>query len=185
MIRLATVGTGWIVGEFLKGVREAGGICYTACYSRDQQRGEAFAEEWGAQKVYTDLAQMAADEEIDAVYIASPNRLHYEQSNLFLQHGKHVICEKPITVEPEELQELQELAQQNYDISDTQTLTAAGQEYTVIQFAYQDKSNPYAFGVAAFGQKGTSAIEWELSCQESYTGDALAVLTEFLNGCTY
>ena len=112
MIRLATVGTGWIVGEFLKGVREAGGICYTACYSRDQQRGEAFAEEWGAQKVYTDLAQMAADEEIDAVYIASPNRLHYEQSKLFLQHGKHVICEKPITVEPEELQELQELAQQ-------------------------------------------------------------------------
>ena len=53
MIRLATVGTGWIVGEFLKGVREAGGICYTACYSRDQQRGEAFAEEWGAQKVYS------------------------------------------------------------------------------------------------------------------------------------
>ena len=79
----------------------------------------------------------------------------------------------------------QELAQQNYDISDTQTLTAGGQEYTVIQFAYQDESNPYAFGVAAFGQKGTSAIEWELSCQESYTGDALAVLTEFLNGCTY
>ena len=74
---------------------------------------------------------------------------------------------------------------QNYDISDTQTLTAAGQEYTVIQFTYQDESNPYAFGVAAFGQKGTSAIEWELSCQESYTGDALAVLTEFLNGCTY
>lgn len=79
----------------------------------------------------------------------------------------------------------QTLAQQNYDISDTQTLTAGGQEYTVIQFAYQDESNPYAFGVAAFGQKGTSAIEWELSCQESYTGDALAVLTEFLNGCTY
>lgn len=112
MIRLATVGTGWIVGEFLKGVREAGGICYTACYSRSQQTGEAFAQQWGAQKVYTDLAQMAADEEIDAVYIASPNRLHYEQSKLFLQHGKHVICEKPITVEPEELQELQELAQQ-------------------------------------------------------------------------
>ena len=60
----------------------------------------------------------------------------------------------------------QALAQQNYTISDTQTLTAAGQEYTVIQFTYQDESNPYAFGVAAFGQKGTSAIEWELSCQE-------------------
>ena len=42
----------------------------------------------------------------------------------------------------------QTLAQQNYDISDTQTLTAAGQEYTVIQFTYQDESNPYASGVA-------------------------------------
>ena len=79
----------------------------------------------------------------------------------------------------------QTLAQQNYDISDTQTLTAAGQEYTVIQFTYQDESNPYASGVAAFAQRGTSAIEWELSCQDSYSGDALKVLTDFLNSCTY
>ena len=79
----------------------------------------------------------------------------------------------------------QTLAQQNYDISDTQTLTAAGQEYTVIQFTYQDESNPYATGVAAFAQRGTSAIEWELSCQDSYSGDALKVLTDFLNSCTY
>ena len=79
----------------------------------------------------------------------------------------------------------QDLAKQNYKISDTQTLTAAGQEYTVIQFDYQSDSNPYATGVAAFAQRGTSAIEWELSCQEGYSGDALAVLTDFLNGCTY
>ena len=46
------------------------------------------------------------------MYIASPNSLHYEQSKLFLQNGKHVICEKPITVEPEQLEELQQLAQQ-------------------------------------------------------------------------
>ena len=66
-----------------------------------------------------------------------------------------------------------------------QTLTAAGQEYTVIQFTYQAESNPYASGVAAFAQRGTSAIEWELSCQDSYSGDALKVLTDFLNSCTY
>ena len=63
--------------------------------------------------------------------------------------------------------------------------SAAGQEYTVIQFTYQDESNPYASGVAAFAQRGTSAIEWELSCQDSYSGDALKVLTDFLNSCTY
>ncbi len=110
MIHLATIGTGWIVGEFLRATRQAGGFCYTACYSRNQQKGEAFAQQWDAQKVYTDLLQMAQDPEIDAVYIASPNRLHYAQSKLFLQNGKHVICEKPITVEPEELEELQQLA---------------------------------------------------------------------------
>ncbi len=59
------------------------------------------------------MEQMAQDDTIDAVYIASPNSLHYEQSKLFLQNGKHVICEKPITVEPEQLEELQQLAQQN------------------------------------------------------------------------
>lgn len=112
MIRIATVGTGWIVGEFLRGAKEVPEVEYVACYSRTRERGELFAREWGAQKVYTDLEQMAQDDAIDAVYIASPNSLHYEQSKLFLQNGKHVICEKPITVEPEQLEELQQLAQQ-------------------------------------------------------------------------
>ena len=103
MIRFATVGTGWIVGEFLRGAKEVPEVEYVACYSRTRERGELFAREWGAQKVYTDLEQMAQDDTIDAVYIASPNSLHYEQSKLFLQNGKHVICEKPITVEPEQL----------------------------------------------------------------------------------
>lgn len=104
MIRFATVGTGWIVGEFLRGAKEVPEVEYVACYSRGRERGELFAREWGVQKVYTDLEQMAQDDAIDAVYIASPNSLHYEQSKLFLQNGKHVICEKPITVEPEQLE---------------------------------------------------------------------------------
>lgn len=78
-----------------------------------------------------------------------------------------------------------ELAQQNYRISDTRILTAAGQEYTVIRFDYLSEDNPYAAGVAAFAQRGTSAIEWELSCQDSYAGDGLEVMTDFLNGCVY
>ena len=62
--------------------------------------------------VFTDCQKMSECDEIDAVYIASPNALHYEQSKLFLQKGKHVICEKPITVEPGELLELQSLAEE-------------------------------------------------------------------------
>lgn len=82
-IRFASIGTGWIAGEFLKGAREVEGLEYTACYSRSQEKGEEFAKQWGAQKVYTDLEAMAEDKEIDAVYIASPNALHYSQSKLF------------------------------------------------------------------------------------------------------
>ena len=78
-----------------------------------------------------------------------------------------------------------ELAEQNYDIFETQTVTAAGQEYTVCQFHYINADNPYSLGVAAFARRGSSALEWELSCQEKFTGDPLEILTGFLNGCTY
>lgn len=112
MIRFASIGTGWIAGEFIKATREVQGLCYIACYSRKQESGEKFAQQWGAKKVYTNLSEMAEDNEIDAVYIASPNAFHYEQSKLFLQNGKHVICEKPIATKPQQVEELQALAAQ-------------------------------------------------------------------------
>ena len=56
---------------------------------------------------------MARDPEIDAVYIASPNMLHYSQSKLFLKAKKHVICEKPICVSVDEYDELCALAKEN------------------------------------------------------------------------
>ena len=65
-IRFASIGTGWIPGEFLKGAREVEGLEYTACYSRSQEKGEEFAKQWGAQKVYTDMEAMAEDKEIDS-----------------------------------------------------------------------------------------------------------------------
>ena len=112
MIRIATVGTGWIVGEFLRGAKEVPEVEYVACYSRTRERGELFAREWGAQKVYTDLEQMAQDDTIDAVYIASPNALHCEQTLLMLRGGKHVLCEKPIARCAVELETMLSAAQE-------------------------------------------------------------------------
>ena len=112
MIRFATVGTGWIVGEFCEAPRRCRRWNTLPVIPVAENGESCLPENGGAQKVYTDLEQMAQDDTIDAVYIASPNSLHYEQSKLFLQNGKHVICEKPITVEPEQLEELQQLAQQ-------------------------------------------------------------------------
>lgn len=112
MVRYATIGTGWITDAFIQGAQMVEGLELVAVCSREQEKGEQFASEHGAPLVFTDYQKMAECDEIDAVYIASPNALHYEQSKLFLQRGKHVICEKPITVEPEELLELQTLAEE-------------------------------------------------------------------------
>ena len=55
---------------------------------------------------------MAVTDKIDAVYIASPNKLHIEQARVFLEHGKHVICEKPLSAHAKDVAELQALAKE-------------------------------------------------------------------------
>lgn len=110
MIKLATVGTSWICGEFLKGAEITGEFTLSAVYSRNYETGKTFAEANGCKTVFTSLEEMAKSSDIDAVYIASPNSFHYSQSRLFLENGKHVICEKPIVTALCEYQELKELA---------------------------------------------------------------------------
>lgn len=111
-MKYGVIGTGWIAKSFIDGARMLTQADFTAVYSRTEESGGRFAAENKIPKVYANLEEFAKGD-FDAVYIASPNRLHYEQSKLMLQSGKHVICEKPITVEPEELEELQTLAKKN------------------------------------------------------------------------
>ncbi len=68
-------------------------------------RSEARGAPW-----FTNLEEMAASDLLDAVYIASPNAFHYEQARLFLEHGKHVICEKPLCAQARKVRELQQIA---------------------------------------------------------------------------
>ena len=111
-MRYGVIGTGWIAKSFIDGARMLCNSDFVAVYSRTSESGNKFAQENKIDKVFTDINEFA-NGDFEAVYIASPNRLHYEQSKLMLQSGKHVICEKPITVEPEELEELQTLAKKN------------------------------------------------------------------------
>ncbi len=110
MIKFGVVGSGWIAEEFVKGAKLVDGFVFSAMYSRTYEKGKAFAEKFGDVPVYTDINDFAKSD-IDAVYIASPNSLHYSQSKLMLENGKHVLCEKPITITPEEFIELSSLAE--------------------------------------------------------------------------
>lgn len=111
-IRLGTIGSGFIVHNILDAVKETEGIRCVAVYSRTVEKGSALAEKYGVEKVYTDMSEFLADEEINCVYVASPNLLHYEQAKSALLAGKHVLCEKPFCTKLEHAKELVSLAKE-------------------------------------------------------------------------
>lgn len=110
MINLAVVGTGEITEKFLGGCKLTNRFLFHTVYSRSSERGKKFAETYGFLKNCDDIYNVASDPEIDAVYIASPNVFHYEQSKIFLENNKHVICEKPIVTEVSQYEELLSMA---------------------------------------------------------------------------
>lgn len=96
MIRFAVIGTNWITRQFVDAAHETGKYKLTAVFSRSLEQAQAFANDYLVEHLFTSLDAMAKSEAIDAVYIASPNSLHFPQTMLFLRHKKHVICEKPM-----------------------------------------------------------------------------------------
>jgi len=113
MIRFATIGTNWITEEFIKAGREISNFTLAAVYSRTEEKAKQFALKVGAERIFTSLKEMAENSEIDAVYIASPNSLHAEQAIFLMNHGKHILCEKPLASNTSEVQAMMEAAKQN------------------------------------------------------------------------
>ncbi|MDR0931820.1 MAG: Gfo/Idh/MocA family oxidoreductase [Victivallales bacterium] len=109
-IRFATIGTNFVTTWLLDTAAQGSDLQYAATYSRSAARAREFAAKYKVESIYTDLNALACDPNIDAVYIASPNSLHFEQAALMLSHGKHVLCEKTITVNRSELAELLNIA---------------------------------------------------------------------------
>jgi predicted dehydrogenase len=95
-MRLGTVGTNWITASFIEAAHLSGKFTLHSMYSRSLEKARAFADRFGAPNAYDNIEEMAKAPDIDVVYIASPNALHYAHAKLFLENGKHVICEKPI-----------------------------------------------------------------------------------------
>lgn len=114
MLKFGCIGTSWITEAYVDGALDSGLWELTAIYSRSREKGLRFGEKYGVSNVYTDLIQMAASENIDAVYIASPNYLHVSQSLELIRAGKHVICEKPLASHREEVKLLQEEAAKHH-----------------------------------------------------------------------
>lgn len=108
-IRFATVGT-HITNTFLTQAKKVEGFELACIHSRTQARAEEFAQMHSAKKTFTDLAEMAAWDGYDAVYIGAPIAFHYEYAKLFLEHGKHVLLEKAFTANGAQARALIDLA---------------------------------------------------------------------------
>ncbi|MBL5828613.1 Gfo/Idh/MocA family protein [Serratia fonticola] len=113
MIRFAVVGTNWITERFIDAAHESGKMRLTAIYSRKLEQAQAFGANYPVEHFFDSLEALAQSDVIDAVYIASPNSLHCQQSLLFLSHKKHVICEKPLASNLREVGQLVACAREN------------------------------------------------------------------------
>ena len=105
------LGTGWIAHEMGEALTAVNGEIYAVCNVR-LAGAQQYAEEFGVQKVYGSPDEMFADENVDIVYIATPHNLHYEAMLKALKAGKHVFCEKSITVNSRQLEECAALAEE-------------------------------------------------------------------------
>jgi predicted dehydrogenase len=95
-----------ITGRFASAVAECDGIALQCVHSRDRARAEAAAERLGAARASSDWGALLTSEDVDALYIASPNALHAGQAMDAIAAGKHVLIEKPACTTPQALLEV-------------------------------------------------------------------------------
>lgn len=108
-LRWAVLGTGVIANQMAQALQTMGRTL-DAVGNRTHDKAVAFAEKYGVKKVYDDYTQMFADPDIDVIYLTTPHNTHMAYLEQALSHGKHVLCEKSITLNSAELARAKQLA---------------------------------------------------------------------------
>lgn len=106
MIRIATIGTSMITEKFAEAVAATAGITVSVAYSRDAERAAEFARGIGAPASASDLDALLRRDDVDAVYVGTPNAAHAVPVRAALRAGVHVFVEKPAVPTADEFDEL-------------------------------------------------------------------------------
>lgn len=112
MARWGIIGTGKIAHTFAEALRGNEGSVLGAVASRTLDKAERFAEEYGFEKAYGSYEELARDESIDIVYIATPMSAHYSDTLLCLNNGRNVLCEKSVALNAGQAEEMFALARE-------------------------------------------------------------------------
>ena len=118
----AVLGTGVIANEMAQALVKMNKRLY-AVANRTHQKALDFADRYGVQKVYDQIDDIFEDEAVDIIYITSPHNTHYEFMKKALEHGKHILVEKSITLNSRELDEMIALAaEKNLILAEAMTI---------------------------------------------------------------
>ena len=122
-LKWGILGCGVIANEMAQAFEKMGRKVYGVS-SRTQTKTEAFAERYGVENVYGSYEEMLEDKNIDVIYIATPHSQHYGTMKKAIAAGKHILCEKAITVNDHQLEEIVSLAEEkNLTVREAMTIS--------------------------------------------------------------
>lgn len=173
-IKWGVMGTAYIFErDTARGMKLAENCELTAIAGRSMEKAQEFKERYGFERAYGSYGELLEDAEVEAVYIPLPNTLHYEWTIKALQHGKHVLCEKPLAASAQQAREMFRAARENKVL-------------LMEAFAYQH--SPYikeiseVIGAGAIGE--IRYMEAALITSD-YDHSNIRMRRETLGGCTY
>lgn len=111
-LKVGVVGLGFIGSVHIDAVNRSPFAEVSAICDSNLAFAQKAAERWNIQKVYDNYQALIADPDIDVIHNCTPNFLHFEINQMALEHGKHILCEKPLGMTSEETGRLLEIAKQ-------------------------------------------------------------------------
>jgi len=137
--RVGIIGAGWMALYHVQGFK-AGGATVTAVCDTVEAAAKAAAEKYDIPNVFTDVAEMLASGEIDAVSIIVPNKFHAPLAIQCLEAGKHVFCEKPPALNAAQVEEM---------------ITAAEKSGKRLMFNFNNRARPESIAMKGYVDDGT------------------------------
>ncbi|WP_375241077.1 Gfo/Idh/MocA family protein, partial [Polaribacter sp.] len=113
IIKWGIIGPGKIANKFATDLAKVEDAALVAVASRSQEKANEFSKKFNVKKAYNSYLELAQDDAIDAVYIATPHSFHKEHAILCLQNKKAVLCEKPFAMNLHEVETMISVAKEH------------------------------------------------------------------------
>jgi predicted dehydrogenase len=173
-VKWGVMGTAMICErDTLPGMMQADNCELYAIAGRSMEKAERFQKKYGFVKAYNDYQKLVEDNNVDAIYIALPNSLHFDWTIKALKQKKHVLCEKPIAPTAKQVEKMMKVAEENG-------------VYLMEAFAFQH--SPYLAAIKAELEQGSiGRVQYMESAfiTSDYAMDNIRMRKELLGGCTY